>query len=305
MSKIPFYLVTGFLGSGKTTLLKRIINEYSDSKRIAVIQNEFTSGKVDGFELKQLNKKFEILEINKGSVFCVCLLSSFIESLSQFINEHKPDIVVLEASGLSDPIAIAEVLQQKDLSSRLFLRTIWCIIDSPNYLKANECIGAVKNQIRVADKIILNKTDLFKGDLSLIRDNLNEINPIADVIEAEYCDFNFKDELENSKPILNHKNDKDSIGTKRPDISSGVIKTSAKVDRSGLEKFLNEITPKMIRLKGFVRLNDNKYAIIQSSFGDYKIEEAKFFTGPSEIIFIGESVNLREINNRFKELVVA
>lgn len=97
MNKIPFYLVTGFLGSGKITLLKRIINDHADSMKLAVIQNEFAPASVDGTDLRQTHKPFEMLEINKGSVFCVCLLSGFIKSLSVFIDSYTPDAVFLEA----------------------------------------------------------------------------------------------------------------------------------------------------------------------------------------------------------------
>lgn len=98
MAKIPFYLVTGFLGSGKTTLLKRYLDKYSDEKKIAVIQNEFAEINVDSRELRKTGKSFELLEMNNGSVFCVCLLGDFVSSLSDFILQHHPDMIVLEAS---------------------------------------------------------------------------------------------------------------------------------------------------------------------------------------------------------------
>src|SRR6056297_2750368 len=126
--KIPFFLITGFLGSGKTTLLKQVLNKHADNSKIAIIQNEFAPASIDGTDLKHTGKHFEILEINKGSVFCVCLLSDFINSLSCFVDEHQPDAVFLEASGLADPIAIIELLQSPKLRNKLYLAHSWCII---------------------------------------------------------------------------------------------------------------------------------------------------------------------------------
>ena len=94
--KIPFFLVTGFLGSGKTTFLKRILDNFALSKKIAIIQNEFAPANVDGKELKNLGKPFQILEINNGSVFCVCLLNDFVQSLEAFLEETKPEAIFLE-----------------------------------------------------------------------------------------------------------------------------------------------------------------------------------------------------------------
>ena len=93
---IPFYLVTGFLGSGKTTFIKRYLEAFADKKRIGIIQNEFAPGEVDGKELRLTGHSFELLEINNGSVFCVCLLGTFIYSLSEFMDVHHPDMVIME-----------------------------------------------------------------------------------------------------------------------------------------------------------------------------------------------------------------
>jgi G3E family GTPase len=106
MAKIPFYLVTGFLGSGKTTLLKAYLEKYSDSRKIAIIQNEFAEVNIDSRELQRTGKSFDILEMNNGSVFCVCLLGDFVHSLHDFIQQHNPEVIILEASGLSDPISL-------------------------------------------------------------------------------------------------------------------------------------------------------------------------------------------------------
>ncbi|MBI9073038.1 MAG: hypothetical protein JEY94_15660 [Melioribacteraceae bacterium] len=304
MDKIPFYLVTGFLGSGKTTFLKNLLNEYCDSKKIAVIQNEFAPAKVDGKELNQLDKNFEILEINKGSVFCVCLLGGFIESLNQFVDGHKPDIVILEASGLSDPIAIAEIFQQEELSKKIFLKYIWCVVDLQNFSRINKNIERVVNQIRVADKIILNKMDLNNGNVDHVVSSVKEINPIAEIQLAKYCKCDFSKEFENHEIPVRTQLKKGDVSGGKPDISSGVIRTSAKVSKEGLDNFLREVSPIMIRLKGHVKYEDDSCASVQACFGEFEIIPMKFFSGPGEMVFMGDCVNIKEINNRFKELAL-
>ena len=108
---IPFYIVTGWLGSGKTTLLKNILSKYGNKTRIAVIQNEFAPTGVDGKELKDTGQPFELIEVNNGSVFCVCQLDNFTEALDKLALDYNPDVIFLESSGLADPISIAEILR--------------------------------------------------------------------------------------------------------------------------------------------------------------------------------------------------
>ena len=135
MKTIPFFLVAGFLGSGKTTLLKHFLNTYADNKRIVVIQNEFASANIDSKELKNTGKSFKLYEMNRGSVFCVCLISDFKNVLVELVDSYNPDAIVLEASGLADPIAIAQFLQAEELRHRLFLAHIWSIVDAEKFLQ--------------------------------------------------------------------------------------------------------------------------------------------------------------------------
>ena len=93
---IPLHLVTGFFGSGKTSFLKHYLRKFGSQRKIAVVQNEFSPSNIDGKELK-LTESYEILEINNGSVFCVCLLGSFIDSLGAFIDDIQPDEIEVKA----------------------------------------------------------------------------------------------------------------------------------------------------------------------------------------------------------------
>ena len=179
-------MVTGFLGSGKTTFLKNIINHFSESMRIGIIQNEFAPGAVDGTELKSTGRLFKLLEVNNGSVFCVCLLGSFVKSLSDFVEVHQPDMIFMEASGLSDPIAVAEMLQGEKLSEQVYLAHIWCIMDAANFDKLSKRLPRIQHQVRVADTVVINKTDLVSSNYDEICTWIKDLNPFAG-IETSIC----------------------------------------------------------------------------------------------------------------------
>ena len=125
MKKIPIYIITGFLGSGKTTFIKNIIKKTSDKLKIGIVQNEFAPANVDSVELKQLSKNFEVLEVNRGSVFCACLFNNFTKSLEEFIEATRPDIIIIEATGLADPISIAELFQSQNIKEKIYLSRVF------------------------------------------------------------------------------------------------------------------------------------------------------------------------------------
>ncbi len=134
-----------------------------------------------------MDRKFEVLEVNNGSVFCVCLLGSFMDSLAEFTDQYSPDLVIIEASGLSDPIAIAEILQHEKLVDRIYLSAVWCIVDGQNYHKVSKMNTRVQRQVMIADRIILNKSDLMEGNQDVLLTDLTELNPDAEITTSTYC----------------------------------------------------------------------------------------------------------------------
>lgn len=296
MNKIPFHLISGFLGSGKTTLLKRIIEQYSAQTKIGVIQNEFAPANIDGAELKK-SGKFNLLEINNGSVFCVCLLSDFVRSLEKFISEIKPEIIIIEASGLSDTTSVAEVISTGSLAQKIILSSNWCIVDAQNFSKPGLMKQRVLHQVRMADVVVINKTDLANDGTEKIKEEIKKINPFAEVKETTYCSIDFQ--------LGNTAINKFYFGgvktMARPEVNSMVIKSGRKLSRDALQLFLNEWAPKAYRIKGFVNLKEGKTAAVQCTFGTVEITEINDAFHPTELVAISEQFTMREWNKAFKE----
>lgn len=306
MKKIPFFLVTGFLGSGKTTFIKQLLEKFPSGKKVAVIQNEFAGAHIDTEELRSAGLNFEILEIDGGSVFCICLLANFIDSLASFIDQYNPELIILEASGLSDPIGIAELLQHDKLSEKMYLAYIWCIIDAFNYARTGRMVDRLKRQIMVADTLIINKTDLGKGNVREISKEISLINPEASIQEASYCKITIdlpagliQDERIAFRQAKQHTN---MIPSGRGDISAVVLKTSRPISKDGLQMFLSEVEKKMVRMKGFVMLKDGIKVKIQSGFGNTSVEEISWYRGPTQLIGLGYDITPAGFGRRFHEI---
>jgi G3E family GTPase len=303
---VPFVLVTGFLGSGKTTLLKRFISQYADTQRLAIIQNEFAPSGVDGEDLRLTGKQFDILEINRGSVFCVCLLSDFVKSLEAMVDGVHPEVVLLEATGLADPIAVAQLLHAPELRERVFLRHVYCVVDAGSFLRIERAVTRVGHQVRIADTVLVNKTDTDGADLAAVERRVNELNPFAEIRRTAYCDTGL-DILQATKTAatvaekrqeeLSHF---ESRG--RPPMGSVAARRSQPVARNALERFLARNAPGSYRLKGFVNLAEGGTVAVQSCFGRTTIAPIERYNGASELVAMGPGVEPDEFVRLFQLL---
>jgi G3E family GTPase len=301
MEKIPFYLVTGFLGSGKTTLLKRFLDKYSDEKKIAVIQNEFAEINIDSRELRKTGKSFELLEMNNGSVFCVCLLGDFVSSLSDFILQHHPDMVVLEASGLSDPISISQVLASPKLKNLLWLAHVYTIADALNFQKTLDRVGRNAHQIRVADTVILNKCDLVNSALDEAEKRIKSLNPFARIIKTSYCGIDFEQDITFRPPVSLINSNIESAG--KPDVESQVIKTTKRILSADLRILLDKWSKTAYRIKGYVQTGDGAVAV-QTSFEQIGLLPAPGYNDPTEVIYLGPKQNGTSVQQEFESICI-
>ncbi|MCX6226944.1 MAG: CobW family GTP-binding protein [Bacteroidia bacterium] len=326
LKKVPFILVTGFLGSGKTSLLLDLVRKYSDRLRMAIVQNEFAPGHVDGFTLKQSNKPFELLEINNGSVFCACLLGDFITRLAPFIEQHRPDLILLEATGLADPVSLGQVLQAPELSDKIYLAGSWCLVDALNFHRIIGSISRARHQVRIADIVWINKTDLVSST-SEIRAKILELNPFARIIETTFGSTDQVDLTEAlvipakagtpsrySEPFSvipakagtptqsSHLRESTSEG--RPNLVSCVVRSTRFFHEEQVRGFVTEQSVLLHRIKGYIRINESDTMAIQTVFTDISISLITGYDGPSELIAIGPYLNNREFSKQLLSLQI-
>ena len=307
MSPVPFVLVTGFLGSGKTTLLKRILESHADTRRIAVVQNEFARSGVDGVDLRRTGKPFEILEINRGSVFCVCLLSDFVKSLAAMVDRVRPDGVVLEATGLADPIAVAELLHAWELQARVFLTRVYCVVDALNFVRIEGTVTRAAHQVRVADTVLVNKVDTAGPDaIRAVEERVRALNPFAEVVRTSHCEAALDGLFAvPGAGTVAARRAAELSGLEpggRPGIGSAAVRTTRPVSREALDGFLADQAPAAYRLKGFVRLTGGGAVAVQSCFGRTEVRPVDNYQGPSELVAMGPGVDPKVFSRAFRAL---
>jgi len=303
IGKVPLVLITGFLGSGKTSLLRQILKNISVSKKVAIIQNEFAPGRVDSAELESTGKKFSLLEINNGSVFCACLLDDFVDRLGDFISLYQPEIIFLEATGLADPVSMSQIMQAEEVKDQIYLGGIWTVIDCLNFNRSHRFIQRVKHQVQLADLILLNKTDIRTPDSSL-KDQIRAWNPHAIQVTSIKGLFDnideYLDRLELNETSLYKSSDREEkYSMPRPDIGSCVIRTQKIYTEQSVRIFYNNYSDSIYRMKGFFKGPDGSSYLVQGVFEKLDIEPFENWKGPTEIIIMGPGIQPGPVSRDF------
>lgn len=252
MSKL--YLVTGFLGAGKTTFLKKFIQLFAE-QRLHIIVNEYGKEGIDGKLLQEVGMVLD--EINNGSIFCSCRLDKFEEVLQKAL-ETQPDVIIIEASGLSNPTNVRKIMAQEDKFPNLEYMGSICLVDAKRFHKVYQTATVVKKQISISDIILINKTDLAtKEELDNIYALIQNHRPDIPIFETFFGKIEDGWLEEMKKPTLS--TEKPEIQTKDITLRSYMMEIKEDFSVYELEKFVEMFLADTYRVKGFVRLQGTIY----------------------------------------------
>lgn len=187
-SLIPLNIVTGFLGSGKTTLLQRLLRS-PRLANVAVLVNEFGEVGLDHQLLQSVTESTLLLD--NGCICCAIrgdLQDSLRDLLSQRAKGLIPafDRVVVETSGLADPVPIAyTVMAEPVLQHHFRLGSIVTTVDAVNAAAQLSGYPESVKQVAVADRLIVTKTDLAEpAEADSLHAILRRLNRSAPIIQA-------------------------------------------------------------------------------------------------------------------------
>lgn len=184
--KIPVTVITGFLGSGKTTLLNLIL-QGQHGLRVAVIVNEFGEIGVDG-QLTVADVDEELIEFNNGCICCT-VRGDLIRTLTDLAGRGKVDAVVIETTGLADPVPVASTFFVSDvIRSAFHLDAFITVVDSIHCERNLKDSVEAQEQVAFADVVLLNKCDLVdESKLQHVENVVKRLNPIAKLYRTEHC----------------------------------------------------------------------------------------------------------------------
>ncbi len=269
INKIPTTVFSGFLGSGKTTIITHLIDELqSKNQQVIYIKNEIGDTDIDGKVLQ--GKGIKTKELLNGCICCT-LVGPFITSINEIVESFSPDRILIEASGAADPSALALMVSSHP---SLIRDGVIGIIDVVNFDGYKDLSITAQNQTKFTDLIIFNKVELVEIDKKkTVVGYVRELNTHSPIIEAPngkvpsklIFGLNSKDLsslLENLESETADQSHKDHIH--EDNIQTFNLGPDGKFDKETLEKALNETPKNIFRIKGFVKLEDNKFYLFNT-----------------------------------------
>ncbi|MFM6000053.1 MAG: CobW family GTP-binding protein [Dolichospermum sp.] len=179
---LPVTIITGFLGSGKTTLLNHILTNQQGVKT-AVLVNEFGEIGIDNELIVSTDQN--IVELSNGCICCT-INNDLVDAVYKVLErEEKLDYLVVETTGLADPLPVAMTFLGSELRDLTRLDSIITVVDAANYSLDLFNSEAALSQITYGDVIILNKTDLVdENTLQELEKKINNIKEGSRIIRT-------------------------------------------------------------------------------------------------------------------------
>lgn len=218
MNKIvPITLLTGYLGAGKTTLINHVLSN-QEGYKVAVIVNDIGEINIDA-ELIQKGgivreQDSNLVPLSNGCICCT-LKVDLIQQIVELIKTGKFDYILIEASGICEPLPIAQTITVLSEQTEAYglpkicrLDNVVTVVDAArlayefgageNLVKQNLDEEDIENlliqQIEFCNTIVLNKVDeVSEEDLNKVKSVIKALQPVAKIIETNYAKVDVKE----------------------------------------------------------------------------------------------------------------
>jgi G3E family GTPase len=300
--RIPVSVIGGFLGAGKTTLVNSLIR--SGAYKFGVIVNEFGETGVDGSLIEKMDSD-GVAELSNG---CLCCFGrdDLVQSLVKLaMRENPPEYVLVELSGVADPVPVAQTVLDPYVKGLFELDGIIGVADARN-LKATiqqNPEGAV--QLAYASTVILNKIDIATAEqIEEAKAITKKLNPLATLQEASHAQVPFSSILHTHAFEPHWESDYAVQHT--TGLNSFTLRADRPLNRQGFNRFIETMIvarpDQVYRAKGFISIEGfDKHVLFQSVREIFNLNlAAQDSDGKTNLVIIGKNVDEAEFKAAFE-----
>jgi len=324
---MPVTIITGFLGSGKTTLLNQILKNRQDLK-VAVLVNEFGDIDIDSQLLVSIDE--DMVQLSNGCICCT-INENLVDAVYKVLErEETIDYLVIETTGIADPLPIMLTFLGTELRDLTRLDSILTLVDVETFTPDHFDSDAALNQIIYGDILLLNKTDLVsveqvdkleqyihsvKQGARLIRCQRGEV-PLPLILDVGYNDPEHYADLLNQPETEHvhhhhetHHHDHHEHHHHHSEHleNDGFVSVSFVSDRpfslTKFQNFLDQLPADVFRGKGILWFQESQMKhIFQLSGKRCSLEVEAWTTPPSnQIVLIGRNLNPEQLRQELEQ----
>ena len=319
---LPVTIITGFLGSGKTTLLNHILNNQK-GMRTAVLVNEFGEISIDAELI--VSSKEDLVELNNGCICCT-IRDDIAESVLRLMERSDHiDYLVVETTGLADPLPVALTFLGPELRDLTRLDSIITLVDATNFAPDLFNSNVAYSQIAYGDVILLNKIDLveeaeierlekrireIKEDARILR-TVNSAVPLELILDTDLFQASSLPQEEahdhDSHDHHDHEHDHDHHHSHHSHIeadgfNSLAFESDQPFSLDAFQNFLNELPDAVFRAKGVLWFEESpERHIFHLSGRRYTLSSDEWPRQPkNQLVLIGQRLDTAQLRKKLQ-----